>query len=60
MGCVLMERMKFIWDKGEKTGSFSVTASTLEKCFEVAEKNTKKEGAVIVDWYDLNKEQSKA
>lgn len=55
-----MERMKFIWDKGEKTGSFSVTASTLEKCFEVAEKNTKKEGAVIVDWYDLNKEQSKA
>ena len=55
-----MVRMKFIWAKGEKTGSFSVTASTVEKCIEVAEKNIHKEGGVIVDSCDLNNESSKA
>lgn len=48
-----MEKMKFIWDMEDKTGSFIVSASSVQECIKVAEKATEKAGAELVDWYPV-------
>lgn len=47
-----MEKMRFHWEKGDKKGSFTVTAYSIDKCIEIAEEEVKEsEGYVITDYY---------
>lgn len=48
-----MEKMKFLWEKGEKVGSFNVTSFSVEECIEIAEDAILKDGAVMVEWYSV-------
>lgn len=48
-----MEKIKFIWEKGDKTGSFNVTSFSVEECIEIAKETILKDGAVMVDWYSV-------
>ncbi|MGM7720676.1 hypothetical protein [Metabacillus sp. Hm71] len=46
-----MYKMKFHWEKDDKTGSFTVEAMTVEQCIEMAEEEIKNGKAEMVDWY---------
>jgi hypothetical protein len=47
-----VEKMKFHWeDKNGKTGSFTVTALTVNKCIELAKEDIG--NAELIDWYSI-------
>ena len=47
-----MEKMKFHWeDDKSNTGSFVVTASSVDECIKIAEEETK--DADITDYYSI-------
>lgn len=48
-----MEEMEFIWVKGDKSGSFTVTADTVDECIETARKETEEDGAELFDYYSV-------
>jgi hypothetical protein len=43
--------MNFHWEKLGGTGTFSVTASTVEECIGIAEEEIKNGEAEMIDWY---------
>jgi hypothetical protein len=48
-----VEKMRFHWEKQGKTGSFTVTASSVDECIKVAEEEIKKAGAELMDWHSV-------
>ena len=52
-----METMKFHWELGEKSGSFTVTADSIEECVQLAEEETEKAGAELIDYYSVEETQ---
>jgi hypothetical protein len=49
---ISVEKMRFHWEKGDKKGSFTVTASTVEECLKMA-KEELEDGYELVDWYSI-------
>lgn len=48
-----MEMMRFHWEKGDKEGSFTVSASTVEECMKIAGEEIESIGAEMIDWYAI-------
>ena len=48
-----MEKMRIHWEKYGKEGSFTVEASTVEVCMEMAKEEVEAFGAEMVDWYSI-------
>ena len=49
-----MEKMRFHWEKPDgKTGTFTVTASSVDKCIEIAEEELKGDEHQITDYYSI-------
>lgn len=48
-----MEEMRFHWEKGDMTGSFTVSSDSVERCIELAEEEVEKAGAELVDYYSV-------
>lgn len=46
-----MEKMRFHWAKGEETGSFTVTAQSVDICIKIAKQEIEKNGAELMDWH---------
>jgi hypothetical protein len=51
---IKMEKMRFHWKNGDRKGSFTVTAFSIEECIKMAEEEVKEsEGYVITDYYAI-------
>lgn len=49
-----MEKMVFHWENGDRKGSFTVTAFSVEECIKIAEEEVKEsEGYVITDYFTV-------
>lgn len=48
-----MEKMRFHWEKDDKSGSFTVTADSDDECIDIAETEIEKAGAELVNYYSV-------